>query len=49
MFQNRLSQDLRVYLVMGLDGFGERTALEIAQEALADGVTMIQLREKKRR
>ncbi|MEK3722044.1 thiamine phosphate synthase [Paenibacillus sp. FSL H8-0034] len=47
MFQNRLSQDLQVYLVMGLDGFGERTALEIAQEALADGVTMIQLREKK--
>ncbi|SFL48609.1 thiamine-phosphate pyrophosphorylase [Paenibacillus sp. 1_12] len=47
MFQNRLSHDLQVYLVMGLNGFGERTALEIAQEALADGVTMIQLREKK--
>ncbi|NHN28500.1 thiamine phosphate synthase [Paenibacillus agricola] len=46
MTNRPISSYLQVYLVMGLDGHGERTALEIAEEALAEGVTMIQLREK---
>jgi thiamine-phosphate pyrophosphorylase len=46
LFRERISQYLKLYLVMGLDGFGDRTALQIAEEALAGGVTMIQLREK---
>lgn len=46
MLHSQISASLQVYLVMGLDGYGDRTALEIAQEALAEGVTMIQLREK---
>jgi thiamine-phosphate pyrophosphorylase len=46
VYRNQISDYLKVYLIMGLDGYGDRSALEIAQEALADGVTMIQLREK---
>jgi thiamine-phosphate pyrophosphorylase len=46
VLHSQMSASLRVYLVMGLDGYEDRTALEIAQEALAEGVTMIQLREK---
>ncbi|MDF2962950.1 MAG: thiamine-phosphate pyrophosphorylase [Paenibacillus sp.] len=46
MFRQRVANDLQVYLVMGLDGHGDRTALQIAREAIKGGVTMIQLREK---
>lgn len=48
MYRNRerLSRDLQVYLVMGLEECGGRTALQIAREAIAGGATMIQLREK---
>lgn len=48
MYRNRerLSCDLQVYLVMGLEDYGGRTALQIAREAIAGGATMIQLREK---
>jgi thiamine-phosphate pyrophosphorylase len=41
-----LSASIQLYMVLSLDGCGDRTALEIAQEALAEGVTMLQLREK---
>jgi thiamine-phosphate pyrophosphorylase len=46
VFRERISSYLSVYLVMGLEGYGDRSALQIAQEALAGGATMIQLREK---
>lgn len=37
---------LRLYLVMDLEGFAGRSALEIASEAIEGGVTVVQLREK---
>lgn len=43
-----LRGQLRLYLVMSMDGFGEKNALEIAEDAIDGGVTMIQLREKER-
>lgn len=46
MFRNQIKLHLPVYLVMGLEGYGSRTALEIAKEALEGGVTLLQLREK---
>lgn len=41
-------EQLRLYLVMSLDGFGGRSAYEIAAEAIEGGATVIQLREKER-
>lgn len=39
---------LKLYLVMSLDGYAGRTALQIAAEAIEGGVTVLQLREKDR-
>ncbi|MBE1447025.1 thiamine phosphate synthase [Paenibacillus sp. OAS669] len=47
MYRERIADYLPVYLVMGLEHHGDRTALEIAKEALEGGVTLFQLREKK--
>ena len=47
MYREQMARHLPVYLVLGLDGNGGRTALEVAAEAIAGGVTLIQLREKK--
>lgn len=41
-----LREALKLYLVMGMEGYGSRSALDIAREALQGGVTMLQLREK---
>lgn len=41
-----LARQLQLYLVMDLKGHAGRTALQIAEEAIAGGVTMVQLREK---
>ncbi|MCS7459401.1 thiamine phosphate synthase [Paenibacillus doosanensis] len=46
MYREHISAYMPVYLVMGLEGHGGRTALEIAREALEGGVTILQLREK---
>jgi thiamine-phosphate pyrophosphorylase len=46
MLRHRIQQYLSVYLVMGLDGNGGRSALETAAAALEGGITMLQLREK---
>lgn len=46
MIRDQIKRLLPVYLVMGLEGSSGRTALEIAQEALDGGVTLLQLREK---
>jgi thiamine-phosphate pyrophosphorylase len=43
-----LRKQLSLYLVMGMSGWEGRTALEIASEAIAGGVTMIQWREKEK-
>ncbi|WP_028549400.1 thiamine phosphate synthase [Paenibacillus sp. UNC451MF] len=47
MYRERIADQLPVYLVMGLEECGDRTALDIAREALEGGVTIVQLREKK--
>ncbi|WP_282941674.1 thiamine phosphate synthase [Paenibacillus sp. RC67] len=47
MYRESIVNHLPVYLVMGLDNYGNRTALDIAREALEGGVTIFQLREKK--
>lgn len=47
MYREGIVNHLPVYLVMGLDNYGNRTALDIAREALEGGVTLFQLREKK--
>ncbi|MFD0680419.1 MULTISPECIES: thiamine phosphate synthase [unclassified Paenibacillus] len=44
--RDQIIKDLQVYLVMGLEGYGHLTALQLAREAIAGGVTMVQLREK---
>lgn len=44
--QNRIRGLLRLYLVMGLDGYEGLSAIDIARKAIAGGVTLIQLREK---
>ncbi|RAV04556.1 thiamine phosphate synthase [Paenibacillus sp. YN15] len=41
-----LREWLKLYLVMDMQSYGGRTAAEIAREAIAGGVTMIQWREK---
>jgi thiamine-phosphate pyrophosphorylase len=41
-----LREWLKLYLVMDMQSYGGRTATEIAREAIAGGVTMIQWREK---
>lgn len=41
-----LGEWLKLYLVMDMQGYGGRSATEIAREAIAGGVTMIQWREK---
>jgi len=46
LIRDQIKRLLPVYLVMGLEGNGGRMALEIAQEALDGGVTLLQLREK---
>lgn len=43
-----LRKQLQLYLVMDLGGCQGRSAVEIAAEAIAGGVTMVQLRDKKR-
>lgn len=43
-----LREQLRLYLVIGMDGNSGRTATEIAEAAIAGGVTMVQWREKDR-
>ncbi|MDF2926846.1 MAG: thiamine-phosphate pyrophosphorylase [Paenibacillaceae bacterium] len=43
---DELRRQLRVYLVMSLDGYAGRSAVEIARAAIEGGATMIQLREK---
>lgn len=43
-----LRRQLQLYLVMDLESYNGRTAIQIAGEAIAGGVTMIQLREKTR-
>lgn len=45
-FRANIRQHLPLYLVMDLSGSHGRSALEIAREALAGGVTLVQLREK---
>jgi thiamine-phosphate pyrophosphorylase len=45
---SRLREMLSLYLVMSLDPYEGRSALEIAREAIDGGVTVIQLREKDR-
>lgn len=47
MLKNRIRQALRLYLVMSLEGYAGRSALEIARDAIEGGVTLIQLRDKK--
>ncbi|SDC79389.1 thiamine-phosphate pyrophosphorylase [Paenibacillus sp. UNCCL117] len=42
-----LTHDLSLYLVMDIASWEQRTAVQIAEAALAGGVTMLQLREKK--
>ncbi|MCR8633576.1 thiamine phosphate synthase [Paenibacillus radicis (ex Xue et al. 2023)] len=44
--RDQIIKDLQVYLVMGLEGYAHLTALQLAREAIAGGVTMVQLREK---
>lgn len=44
-----LREWLKLYLVMDMQCYGGRTAAEIAREAIAGGVTMIQWREKSQR
>lgn len=44
----RLRELLSLYLVMSLDPYEGRSALQIAREAIDGGVTVIQLREKDR-
>lgn len=44
--RDQIIKDLQLYLVMGLEGYEHLTALQLAREAIAGGVTMIQLREK---
>lgn len=46
MYRDRIADHLPVYLVMGIVHNGDRTALDIAREALEGGVTIFQLREK---
>lgn len=46
MFRENVQEHLAVYLVMGLDSYEGRTALETAKAALEGGITMLQLREK---
>jgi thiamine-phosphate pyrophosphorylase len=43
-----LRGQLRLYLVMSMEDYQGRTALEMAAEAIEGGVTMLQLREKDR-
>lgn len=47
MFRENVQDCLSVYLVMGLNAYEGRTALETAKAALEGGITMLQLREKK--
>jgi thiamine-phosphate pyrophosphorylase len=42
-----MKEQLSLYLVMSLDEYDGRTPLELAKQALAGGVTMLQLRDKK--
>lgn len=46
MFRERIREYLRLYLVMGLEGYAGMSALDIARAAISGGVTLIQLREK---
>ncbi|WP_248926498.1 thiamine phosphate synthase [Paenibacillus hamazuiensis] len=46
MLRQRIRQYLPLYLVMGLEGNGRLSAVEVAREALEGGVTLLQLREK---
>lgn len=46
MFRNQISQYMPLYLVLGLEGHGNRSALDIVREAIEGGVTIVQLREK---
>lgn len=43
----RLQEALKLYLVMGLESIQGRSAFDMAASAIAGGVTMLQLREKK--